>query len=69
MITGMVRVSEATYRIVSVNEAVYEIVRILDDRLVGRFRVGPPVEILDRFCDALDVRVLAQAAIRAARVR
>jgi hypothetical protein len=66
-IKGMVQVGGATYRIVRVSPAHYEVVRVLDDTCVGSFRCAPQLEVEPRAFDAAQLREIARTAIKGAK--
>lgn len=65
---GMVLVAGTTYRITRVDSGVYDVTRILDDVRVGRFRTGPPIEVLEakNISENL-LRDIGRAAVQAAK--
>ncbi|HEY3495539.1 MAG TPA: hypothetical protein VGK73_12670 [Polyangiaceae bacterium] len=66
-IKGMVQVSGNTYRIVRVSQAMYEVIRVLDDTCVGAFRSGPSIEVTPRDIDGTLLREIARTAIKGAK--
>jgi hypothetical protein len=63
---GMVQVLGATYRIVRKGSA-YEVVRVLDDSVVGVFRHAPELEVISGEAPE-QLLVIARAALRGARL-
>jgi hypothetical protein len=67
-IKGMVLVSGKTYRIARVSSGVYDVTRILDDELVGTFKVGPPLVVVKAHgIEESLVREIGRAAVQAAK--
>jgi hypothetical protein len=60
----MVQVSGVTYRIVRVERGMYDVVRILDDQNVGRFRTIPRVEVTAALASAETIAEIAKAAVK-----
>jgi hypothetical protein len=60
----MVQVSGVTYRIVRVERGMYDVVRILDDQNVGRFRTIPRVEVTAAQDSAETIAEIAKAAVK-----
>jgi hypothetical protein len=63
---GMVQVLGATYRIVQKGSS-YEVVRVLDDRVVGAFRHATELEVIGGEAPE-QLLLIARAALRAARL-
>ncbi len=63
-VKGMVQVSGVTYRIVRVERGMYDVVRILDDQNVGRFRTIPRVEVTAAQDSAETIAEIAKAAVK-----
>lgn len=63
-VKGMVQVSGVTYRIVRVERGMYDVVRILDDQNVGRFRTIPRVEVTSATASAETIAEIAKAAVK-----
>lgn len=63
-VKGMVQVSGVTYRIVRVERGMYDVVRILDDQNVGRFRTIPRVEVTAAKDSAETIAEIAKAAVK-----
>jgi hypothetical protein len=63
---GMVQVLGATYRIVRTGPA-YEVVRVLDDRVLGAFRHAPELEVISGEAPE-QLLVIARTALRTARL-
>jgi hypothetical protein len=60
----LVRFDDVTYRVTRLAHGTFEIVRILDDRRIGTFRVLPAFEVTWAAVDAATVREIAYAAAR-----
>jgi hypothetical protein len=63
-VKGMVRVADTTYRIVRVEHARYNVVRILDDVAVGSFQSAPSLEVVTNGIEDKLLRDIARAAIQ-----
>lgn len=63
-VKGMVQVAGVTYRIVRVERGMYDVVRILDDLNVGRFRTIPRVEVTGASDSAETIAEVAKAAVK-----
>ena len=63
----MVQVSGTTYRIVE-KRSVHEIVRVMDDRIVGAFRHGPTLELTWGELPEAQLLAIARHAHRSARL-
>lgn len=63
-VKGMVQVAGVTYRIVRVERGMYDVVRILDDLNVGRFRTIPRVEVTGALDSAETIAEVAKAAVK-----
>ncbi|HEY6078606.1 MAG TPA: hypothetical protein VIW29_07375 [Polyangiaceae bacterium] len=63
-VKGMVQVSGVTYRIVRVERGMYDVIRILDDQNVGRFRTIPRVEVTSAVAPAETIAEIAKAAVK-----
>ncbi len=59
---GMVQLSGTTYRIMEIGSDSYEVVRILDDVRIGRFKVVPRLQVLP---DGVPRELLHQIALTA----
>jgi hypothetical protein len=66
-VKGMVLVNGATYRIVRLASAHYDIVRISDDTKVGAFKSAPRLEVTAASIDHGLVREIARTAIQGAK--
>lgn len=64
---GMVQVLGITYRIM-VSVDTHQVVRILDDRLVGAFKVGPAFEVTSHEIGFDALLEIARAAARVGKV-
>lgn len=67
VVKGMVQVAGTTYRIVRTGRGGYDVVRVLDDVLVGHFCSGPQVEVTASTIDASLMREIARVAIQGAK--
>ena len=68
-ISRMVSVSGQTYRITRIQSGIYEVIRIVDDKTVGRFQPGPPLklEVVPGMEEAM-LRHVASTAMQTAKV-
>jgi hypothetical protein len=66
-VKGMVQVRGSTYRVVRLEEGHYEIVRILDDFRVGRFRTMPEALIESTVIDQTVMTEIVRASIHGAK--
>jgi hypothetical protein len=66
-VKGMVQVLGATYRVVRVATGEYEVIRILDDARVGKFRTLPAVDVTSTELDLEHMREIVRAAIHGAK--
>ena len=67
VVKGMIQVAGTTYRIVRLKRGRYDVVRVLDDVLVGGFTSAPHVQLhADGIDDAL-MREIARVAIQGAK--
>ena len=66
-VKGMVQVSGATYRVVRVGMGVYDVVRLLDDVSVGRFRTLPHAQVESTTLDPELMNQVVRAAIQGAK--
>jgi len=66
-VKGMVLVGGSTYRIVRVGSGNYQVVRILDDKVVGTFQSFPRVEVTSSDIDANLLLEIARAAVQGAK--
>jgi len=67
IIRGMVQVGGTTYRIVRLQPKLYEVVRVLDDAMIGMFQVGRELEVMPKAIDSDSMYQIARAAIREAK--
>jgi hypothetical protein len=67
VVKGMVQVGGTTYRIVRIERGGYDVVRVLDDVVVGHFRSGPQVEVSASTIDVTLLREIARVAIQGAK--
>ena len=66
-VKGMVQLAGITYRIVRVASGSYTVVRISDDRDVGRFSLAPALSIEAIDIDPNELREVARLAIHTAK--
>jgi hypothetical protein len=66
-VKGMVQVSGATYRVVRVGMGIYDVVRLLDDAPVGRFRTVPHAQVESTNLDPELMNQVVRAAIQGAK--
>jgi hypothetical protein len=66
-VKGMVQVSGSTYRVVRVGFGVYDVVRLLDDAVVGRFRTVPTAQVESTLLEAELMSEVVRAAIQGAK--
>ncbi len=66
-VKGMVLVDGATYRIVRTARAQYDVIRVLDDALVGTFKSAPRLEVTSAVIEASRLREIAKTAIQGAK--
>ncbi len=66
-VKGMVQVSGSTYRVQRVAFGQYEVVRLLDDAPVGRFRTVPQTSVESTALDATLMSEIVRAAIQGAK--
>lgn len=66
-VKGMVLVAGSTYRIVRVGSGNYQVVRILDDKVVGTFQSFPRVEVTSSDIDPNLLLEIARAAVQGAK--
>jgi hypothetical protein len=66
-VKGMVQVMGSTYRVVRVGFGVYDVVRLLDDAQVGRFRTVPQPSVESTVLDADLMGEVMRAAIQGAK--
>ena len=66
-VKGMVQVSGSTYRVVRIGFGVYDVIRLLDDAQVGRFRTVPSTSIESTALAADQMSEIVRAAIQGAK--
>ncbi len=66
-VKGMVQVSGATYRVVRVGMGIYDVVRLLDDAAVGRFRTLPHAQVESTNLEPELMNQVVRAAIQGAK--
>jgi hypothetical protein len=66
-VKGMVLVEGATYRIVRMAHAHYDVVRLSDDTTVGSFKSAPRLELSPKLIDHKLLREIARSAIQGAK--
>jgi hypothetical protein len=66
-VKGMVQVLGATYRVVRLEEGLYEAIRILDDTAIGRFRTVPVATLVSTTIDENVMREIIRASIHGAK--
>jgi hypothetical protein len=66
-VKGMVQVSGCTYRLVRVGMGLYDVVRLLDDVQVGRFRTIPHTRVETTSLEAELMNEVVRAAIQGAK--
>ncbi|HEY3495537.1 MAG TPA: hypothetical protein VGK73_12660 [Polyangiaceae bacterium] len=64
---GMVQALGATYRVVRVAAGTYEVVRILDDTLVGTFQTVPHLAVLSTKLEVPVMHAIIRAAVHGAK--
>jgi hypothetical protein len=67
IVKGMIQVAGTTYRIVRLKRGHYNVVRVLDDVVVGGFISAPQIEIRPDGIDAALMREIARVAIQGAK--
>jgi hypothetical protein len=67
IVKGMIQVAGTTYRIVRLKRGDYNVVRVLDDVVVGGFTSAPQIEIRPDGIDAALMREIARVAIQGAK--
>ena len=67
IVKGMIQVAGTTYRIVRLKRGHYNVVRVLDDVVVGGFTSAPQIEIRPDGIDAVLMREIARVAIQGAK--
>ncbi|MEO8904983.1 MAG: hypothetical protein ABI488_21285 [Polyangiaceae bacterium] len=67
IVKGMIQVDGTTYRIVRLKRGQYNVVRVLDDVLVGGFTSAPQIEIRAEGIDPTLMREIARVAIQGAK--
>ena len=66
-VKGMVQVSGCTYRLVRVGMGLYDVVRLLDDVQVGRFRTVPHTRVETTSLEVELMNEVVRAAIQGAK--
>jgi hypothetical protein len=66
-VKGMVQVLGSTYRVVRLGLGVYEVVRLLDDAKVGRFRTVPHTRVESTAIAQNVMSEIVRAAIQGAK--
>jgi hypothetical protein len=66
-VKGMVQVLGATYRVVRIGLGEYDVIRILDDTQVGRFRTLPVPTVTTTSLPEETMREVVRAAIHGAK--
>jgi hypothetical protein len=66
-VKGMVQVSGSTYRVQRLAFGQYEVIRLLDDAAVGRFRTTPQTSIESTDLDQALMSEIVRAAIQGAK--
>jgi len=67
VVKGMVQVHGATYRVVRLGLGAYQVIRLLDDVVVGEFRTVPPLTVAVQGIDKDLMMAIARAAIQRAK--
>jgi hypothetical protein len=67
IVKGMIQVAGTTYRIVRLKRGQYDVVRVLDDVVVGGFTCAPQVVVHPVGIDAALMREIARVAIQGAK--
>jgi hypothetical protein len=67
IVKGMIQVAGTTYRIVRLKRGEYNVVRVLDDVLVGGFTSAPQIEIRADGIEPTLMREIARVAIQGAK--
>jgi hypothetical protein len=67
IVRGMVQVGGTTYRIIRLSRGQGDVVRVLDDALVGGFSRSPRVEIRPQVIEPALMREIARVAIQGAK--
>jgi hypothetical protein len=66
-VKGMVQASGSTYRVVRIGMGLYDVVRLLDDVQVGRFRTIPHTRVESTSIDPELMNEVVRAAIQGAK--
>jgi len=66
-VKGMVQVAGSTYRVVRIGMGLYDVVRLLDDVHVGRFRTVPQTSIETTSLESDLMGEVVRAAIQGAK--
>jgi hypothetical protein len=67
IVKGMIQVAGTTYRIVRLKRGQYNVVRVLDDVVVGSFTSAPQIEVQPQGIDATLMLEIARVAIQGAK--
>jgi hypothetical protein len=67
VVKGMVQVEGTTYRIARVSRGNYNVIRVLDDQIVGTFSAGKSFEMTPAGIEAELLREIARVAIQGAK--
>lgn len=67
IVKGMIQVAGTTYRIVRLKRYQYNVVRVLDDVIVGGFTSAPQIEVRPEAIDAALMLEIARVAIQGAK--
>jgi hypothetical protein len=67
IVKGMIQVAGTTYRIVRLKRGQYNVVRVLDDVVVGSFTSAPQIEVQPEGIDATLMLEIARVAIQGAK--
>lgn len=67
IVKGMIQVAGTTYRIVRLRRGQYDVVRVLDDVVVGGFTSGPQIELRATAVEHTLMREIARVAIQGAK--
>ena len=67
IVKGMIQVAGTTYRIVRLRRGQYDVVRVLDDVVVGGFTSTPQIEVNAKAIEHTLLREIARVAIQGAK--
>jgi len=67
IVKGMIQVAGTTYRIVRLRRCQYNVVRVLDDAVVGGFSSAPQIQVRPISVDAALMREIARVAVQGAK--